>query len=499
MIDEIKSDEFINPGNNASLNIDDLNRCKIVGTLGPSSNNPDTIRQLISSGLNIFRLNFSHGSHEIHGQSIENIRNASIELKKPVAILQDLQGPKIRVGKLRGEQMKISSGANYRLEYGTDQTGTDIIPIDYRGLVNDVRVGDRVLMDDGLLILKVNSIKNDYVEVTVEVGGTLKNRKGVNFPDSFLSVPSLTDKDYKDVMYGIEKGVDFIALSFVQSPEDVLKLKNIVSAEGHDIPIIAKIEKLPAMQKIAEICSVSDGLMVARGDLGVEANVERVPNFQRIIVNTASRDGKPVIIATQMLESMIQNSRASLAETADVANGVLDGADCLMLSGEVASGKYPVQSVQTMYKIIKQVENWSMKEKWKPPRHVNKKIEPIIWEEHESIAISACEIASRVNAKAIVCLTLTGSIARSLSKWRPRFPIIAISPAKEVVNRLSMIWGVVGIQNPSFYNTDVMLLNLPGLIKKLGIVRSGDTIVLTGGTPINQMRSTNMIKIDRIP
>lgn len=481
------------------VDLKSLNRCKIVGTLGPSSNNETTIKELILAGLNIFRLNFSHGDHETHGNSIEMIRRISQSLNKPVAILQDLQGPKIRVGKLVDGKMKIKANDSYRLIYGTDQTNPKIIPIDYRGLVNDVTVGDRVLMDDGLLIFKVVEIKDNFVEVKVEVGGTLKNRKGVNFPDSILSVPSMTEKDYSDVIYGIKMNVDFIALSFVQSPDDVIKIKSIISAEGQDIPVIAKIEKLPAMEKIAEICAVSDGLMVARGDLGVEANVERVPNFQRVIVNTASRYGKPVIIATQMLESMIENSRASLAEAADVANGVLDGADCLMLSGEVASGKYPVQAVKTMSQIIEEVENWSMKAKWRPPRHVSKKVEPIIWEEHESIAISACEIADRVNAKAIVCLTLTGSIARSLSKWRPRFPIIAISPAKEVVNRMCLTWGVFGYQNPSFYNTDVMLTNLPSLLKKLGLVSSGDTIVLTGGAPINQMRSTNMIKIDRIP
>lgn len=476
-----------------------LNRCKIVGTLGPSSNDPETIERLILAGLNIVRLNFSHGNHDIHGESIRTIREISSRLQKPVAILQDLQGPKIRVGTLTGDQMTIEAGKSYFLEYGEKQTSADRIPIDYRGLMNDVKAGDRVLMDDGLLILQVTGVTPSHVEIKVEVGGILKNRKGVNFPDSILSVPSMTDKDYQDVLFGVSQGVDFIALSFVQAPADVVKLKSIISAEGADTPVIAKIEKLPAMQRITEICSVSDGLMVARGDLGVEANVERVPNFQRVIVTTACQQGKPVIIATQMLESMIQHSKASLAEVADMANGVLDGADCLMLSGEMASGKYPVAAVETMAQTINQVETWSKGEHSRLPRNLDSAGDKLIWEEHESIAISACEIAERVDAKAIVCLSLTGSIARSIAKWRPPIPIFAITPAREVVNRLAMIWGVYGIQNPTFYNTDVMLLNLPAQLKRLGVLASGDTFVLTGGTPINKMRSTNMIKIDRIP
>ena len=372
-----------------------------------------------------------------------------------------------------------------------------MIPIDYRELVHDVKEGQRVLMDDGLFSLKIEKIVGDQVHVRVLDGGLLKNRKGVNFPDAKLSLPALTEKDSRDLLFGISHGVDFVALSFVQRPEDILQVKKMIAALGSDVPVIAKIEKLSAMEEIEAICSVADGLMVARGDLGVEGSVERVPGFQKKIVETAARMARPVIIATQMLESMIENPQATLAEIADVANGVLDGADCLMLSGEVASGKYPVQCVKQMVSIIEQVEAWTFKN---PERyHLDDNVEREHWEEHEAIARAACEAADALNAKAIVCLSLTGAIARSVARWRPTTPIIAISPRKDVIQRSVMIWGVYGMQNPLFYNTDVLLQDLPQLLKSLGIVKTGETVVITAGIPINQMRPTNMIKINRIP
>lgn len=471
---------------------------KIIGTLGPSSADLETQRKLIEAGLNIARLNFSHGEHETHLKNIESIRKLSKELGRPIAILQDLQGPKIRVGKLIDEQMTLESGSTYRLQYGVEQQDANVIPIDYRGLVHDVKAGQRVMMDDGLLILEVTQVASDYVEVKVQEGGLLKNRKGVNFPDSKLSLPALTDKDSKDLLFGIANRVDYVALSFVQDPADIRQIKGMIQALGSDVPVIAKIEKLPAIDQIDEIAKLADGLMVARGDLGVEANVERVPNLQKKILRAATRYGKPVIIATQMLESMIKNPRASLAEVADVANGVLDGADCLMLSGEVASGRYPVECVKRMASIIEKVESWTLK---RPSRFSLEEDQTMEgdWEVNESIAISACEAADALGAKAIVCLTLTGSIAKSISKWRPKTPIIAISPRQDVSRRLSMVWGVHGIPNPLFYNTDVLLQNLPSVLKDLNLVKVGDTVVITAGIPINQMRPTNMIKINRIP
>lgn len=470
---------------------------KIIGTLGPSSSDYETQKELVEAGLNIARLNFSHGDHDMHLKNIQSIRQISQETGKPVAILQDLQGPKIRVGKLINDQMEITKGSSYLLEFGVKQEDPTKIPIDYRGLTHDVSPGQRVMMDDGLLILEVESVNTDSVKVKVIEGGLLKNRKGVNFPDSKLSLPAMTEKDSKDLLFGIAHNVDYVALSFVQDPADIRQIKSMIKALGSDVPVVAKIEKLPAIDTIDEIAREADGLMVARGDLGVEANVERVPTLQRKIIKAAALHGKPVIIATQMLESMIQNPKASLAEVADVANGVLDGADCLMLSGEVASGRYPVRAVARMAEVITEVEAWTFK---RPSRFsLQQRPSRRDWEVNESIAISACEAADALNAKAIVCLTLTGSIARSISKWRPKTPIIAISPRKDVTLRLSLVWGIHGIPNPSFYNTDALLQHLPTVLKELNVVETGDLVVITAGIPINQMQPTNMIKINRIP
>ena len=483
-------------GGESKTSFFDRRHTKIIGTLGPSSSTYEVQKQLIEAGLNVARLNFSHGDHETHARNIESIRRASAELGRPVALLQDLQGPKIRVGRLIGGQMEIKSGEYYRLRFGVEQDDPKIIPIDYRGLVHDVKVGQRVMMDDGLLILQVDQIKEDTVTVRVEEGGLLKNRKGVNFPDSILSLPAMTDKDSKDLLFGIANRVDYVALSFVQDPRDIHQIKSMIKALGSDVPVVAKIEKLPAIDQIDAIAEAADALMVARGDLGVEANVERVPNLQKKIIDAAARAGKPVIIATQMLESMITNPRASMAEVADVANGVLDGADCVMLSGEVASGRYPVECIKRMASIIEQVESWTFK---RPSRFdMNKHVEGQ-WEVNESIAISACEAADTLKAKAIVCLSLTGSIAKSISKWRPTTPIIAISPRADVARRLALVWGVHGIPNSSFYNADTILQDLPQVLKQSGVVESGDVVVITAGLPINQMRPTNTVKINRIP
>lgn len=476
---------------------DQIRHCKIIGTLGPSSSNEATLRELVMAGMNIARLNFSHGDYEMHKKNLDMVRKVSAETGHPVAILQDLQGPKIRCGKLIGGGIEIKRGEIYTLVYGTEQTDPKIIPIDYKDLVKDVAVNQRVMMDDGNFILRITEIQGQNVIVKVEDGGYLKPRKGVNFPDAKLSLPAMTEKDGRDLLFGIQNGVDYVALSFVQDPADIHGIKKMIRAMGSDIPVIAKIEKLPAIDTIDEIAQVADGLMVARGDLGVEGDVERVPGFQRLILAAGARHAKPVIVATQMLESMIENPQATLAEVADVANGVLDGADCVMLSGEVASGKYPVQCVKTMVNIIREVEQWTFKRPERYSSEDNAQVKS--WEDHEAIARAACEAADSLNAKAIVALTLTGSIARSMAKWRPKTPIIAISPRPEVTNRMSLIWGVYGIQNPLFYNTDELLQQLPDLLKKLNIVSSGDTIVMTAGIPINQVRPTNMVKINRIP
>lgn len=469
--------------------------CKIVATIGPSSNSPETLEKLIKSGLNIARLNFSHGDHEFHGNNIDKIKKISQKLGKNVAILQDLQGPKIRCGKLIQDKNNIVEGEVYELFFGTIQEKLGSIPVDYSQLAADVNIGDKVLMDDGLLVFQVTSKDLKVVTVKALNNGTLKNRKGVNFPDSHISQPALTEKDTRDLLFGVSKGVDAVALSFVQRAEDVEQCRKIINVLGSDIPIIAKIEKPSAITEINSIAAVSDGLMVARGDLGIESSVEMVPVYQQKIIATAEKHAIPVIIATQMLESMTHNPEPTLAEMADVANGVLDEADCVMLSGEVASGDYPVECVAKMASIIDEVETWSYK---RGARY--KQVSPIteVWKNHTSITKAACEAADSIEAKAIVCLTLTGSIARLMSKWRPKTTIVAISPRHDVIKRLNFCWGVYAIRNPLFYNTDNLLNQIPDLLKSHGIVQSGDTIVITAGIPLKSMSSTNMMQIKEI-
>jgi pyruvate kinase len=466
--------------------------CKIVGTIGPASSQPDVLAELFAAGLNVVRMNFSHGDHKTHLETLQNVRKVAEKKGHSISILLDLQGPKIRCGRFAEESLKIELGQEYELVYGLEQSHAKMIPIDYSQLVSDVKVDDRVLMDDGLLSFKITKIKDQSVFVTALVSGILKPRKGVNFPDSILSLPCLTEKDSKDLLFGIANRVDFFALSFVQKPQDIVHVKSMIKALGSDIPVVAKIEKLSAVETIDGIAELADGLMVARGDLGVEAGIERVPGFQRRIVEAAHTHAIPVIIATQMLESMINNPRATLAEVADVANGVLDGADALMLSGEMATGRYPVACVQQMAAVIKNVEAWAKNSKSRQPQ-------PEQWQNHEAIAKAACEAAEQLPIAAIVCLTLTGNIAKTISRWRPNTRIIAMSPRQDVINRLVLSWGVTGILNPLFYNTDKLLADLPKLLREMNLVESGQNIIITAGIPINTMAATNMLKINRIP
>jgi len=474
------------------------NRCKIIGTLGPASSTDEVLEKIMLSGLDIVRLNFSHGNHQTHIENIERIRRLSKKLNLHIAILQDLQGPKIRCGKLLNHAIKLLNDHVYTLCFGYNQKELSIIPIDYRDLAKDVKPGQKVMMDDGLLALSVEEIQGQSVIVRVIEGGILKSRKGVNFPDTILSLPAMTEKDRRDLFLGIENRVDFIALSFVQSPMDIQYVKEMIRAMGSDIPIIAKIEKLSAIETINELAEVSDGLMVARGDLGVEGKVERVPGFQRKIIAAAIKYAKPVIIATQMLESMTQHPQATLAEIADVANGVLDGADCLMLSGEMAAGKYPVTCVQKMASIIAQVESWQYHRPARYDEFYKPQEEEKVWDISEAIARAACEAADSISAKMIVSLSLTGLIARMIARWRPKTPILALSPRKEIVQRLSIVSGVHATQNPFFYNTETLLQNLPAQLKKLNLAKTGDIIIITAGVPINEIQPTNMIKISRI-
>ena len=476
-----------------------VRHCKVVATVGPSSHDEATLKMMVEAGLDIVRLNFSHGDHAAHLAVIEMIRRLTNECGRHVTILQDLQGPKIRCGMLT-QDMNLQDGESYALVYGEQQTDPRVIPVDYDGIFADLQVGQKVLMNDGLLAFEITAVAEARVEVKVIDGGILKSRKGINFPHANLSLSVLTDKDTEDLLFGIANGVDAVALSFVQCADDVMQVKKMIAALSSNVPVIAKIERLSALKDIEAIATASDGLMVARGDLGVEVRVAKVPAYQRKIIAAAAASGKPVIIATQMLESLIEQPLASLAEVADVANGVLESADCVMLSAETASGKYPVQALSKMIAIIDAVEQWTLTHRnifTTPQRQANKE-HTDTWEMHAAIAVAACEAADSLNAKAIVCLTLSGSIAASIARWRPKTPIIAISPRQEVIRRLNLVWGVYGMQNPLFYKTDMLLQELPQKLKDMGIVQRDDTIVITAGIPIAQMCPTNMIKINKI-
>lgn len=468
-----------------------LPRTKIVCTLGPSSSNKDMIRSLILAGMNVARLNFSHGEHATHANNIRMIRELSEELGRPVAILQDLQGPKIRTGQLKGGSMTIRRGERYTLIFGEKQEGSEI-PIDYRELAGDTQVGAHILLDDGLLGMKVIDIRGSEVDCEVVHGGLLKSRKGVNFPDSQLSIPSTTEKDTRDLLFGVAQKVDYVALSFVRAAADVTKLKNMLRALGAEIPVVSKIEMLSAVENIDEICKVSDAIMVARGDLGVECGFANVSAYQKIIVHAARKQGRPVIVATQMLDSMIENRRPSKAEICDVANAVFDSADATMLSGETASGRHPELVVRTMRDILDRAD----------------RAKKIAGEDRSAIsrdssvprviARTSADLAEQAGAAAIVCLTLSGNIVKAVAQYRPKVPIIAISPRPDVVRRMSLVKGVLSLQNEMFYDTDQALEGVGEMLRMKGLVSPGDLLVITGGIPLVSINPTNLVKLQRV-
>lgn len=467
-----------------------LPRTKIVCTLGPASSTREMIETLINAGMNVARLNFSHGEHETHARNIGFIRDVAREKNRSVAILQDLQGPKIRTGKLKQGGVTLFPGQKVTLVFGTEQLDENI-PIDYRELAADTHVGAKILLDDGLMAMKVVDIRGHDVDCEVVHGGLLKSRKGVNFPDSQLTIPSTTEKDTRDLLFGVSQNVDYIALSFVRTAGDVTKLKHMLRALGSDIPVVSKIEMLSAVENIDDICHVSDAIMVARGDLGVECGFANVAAYQKRIVSAARRWGKPVIVATQMLDSMIESSRPTKAEICDVANAVFDMADATMLSGETASGKYPELVVRTMRDILDRVDHSGKLVPQDMDAHSDQAVPEIF-------ARTAAELANRCHAAAIVCLTLTGNIARSVAKYRPYTPIIGISPRPDVVRKLSLVRGVIGVQNTIFYDTDRAISEIGRALAQRGLVKVGDLLVITGGIPVSAMRPTNLIKLHRV-
>jgi len=471
-------------------------RTKIICTLGPAVNTLDKIIDLIKAGMDMARLNFSHGDYEEHLNFIKLVRKASEITGKHIPILQDLQGPKIRVGKLKSEPIELKTGEIVLLAGEHDllnhPADGDIIPVQYEHLADDVKLGDTILLDDGLIELKVLSIEGKKVKCEVVDGGILRSHKGINLPGVNLRIPSLTDKDIEDLKFGLENGVDYVALSFVRKGEDIADLISKMEKFGRTVPVIAKIEKVEAVKSIDDIIEIADGIMVARGDLGVELPTEDVPVLQKMLIKKANKAGKPVITATQMLESMVSNPRPTRAEATDVANAVLDGTDAVMLSSETSIGEFPVESVRVMDRIIRTVE--TQYKFYEPVFDSSLKLK----DEVDAIGRAACLLAQQLNAKAIVTITHTGATAKAISKYRPNVQIIALTDSDEVVRRLNLIWGVTGVKIKEISETDKTIEIAKTQLKESKILNPGDLIILTAGIPLFQRGSTNMIKVEKI-
>lgn len=463
-------------------------KAKIVCTIGPSSADKEVILSLVKNGMDVARLNFSHGDHDTHKKSIELIRNISGKYNRPVAILQDLQGIKIRVGLIEGGAVELKRGRTVLLIPGEGIGNQEEIFISYPALLRDAKNGDKILLDDGLIQLSVIGRAKNALRAKVLEGGILKDRKGVNLPGVKLSVTSFTEKDEKDLLFGINMGVDYIAISFVRDAGDIRTVRRWLKDKGQQIPLIAKIEKPEALSNIEEILSESDGIMVARGDLGVEIPSEEVPLIQKELINKANKNGKIVITATQMLESMTEHLRPTRAETTDVANAVLDGTDALMLSAETATGRYPVDAIKMMDRIIRHTE--FIKEGESAYIRGNTFA--------EATADAACRAAEDIRAKVLVAFTQSGFTARLLSKFRPRVPIIAYTPDERIKSRVCLYWGVTPKIMKLPATTDEMITNVERSLVEERIVKKGDGIVITSSSPLSTLGKTNFMKLHRI-
>ena len=469
-----------------------INKTKIIATIGPSSNSKSILQKMISSGMNIARLNFSHGSYKEHQKIIDKIRSLSIEMKKPIAIILDLQGPKIRTGILKdGKPVLLKKNGTIRIT-SKDVTGTDqLISSTYKKLSVDVKKGDKILIDDGLIELRVLSTGRDTVTCKIINGGNLKEHKGINLPGVKVSVPSLTEKDREDIDFGVKAGVDFFALSFVRSAHDIKHIKTIIKKHGSDIPVIAKIEKPEAVDNIDEILEIADGVMVARGDLGVEIKNEKVPTIQKLIIRKAMQANKSVITATQMLETMIYNPVPTRAETSDVANAIFDGTDAIMLSGETTVGKYPVNAVRMMAKIRAEAESSPFMK-----YNIQYDMDSVDIVTH-AVAQSSVNIIHEVGAKAIAAFSVSGKTPIRISRQRPSKPIYAFTFTQEIYNRLSLVWGVTPLFIDPIDDAKSLIEAGENVLIDKRLVKKNDIIVIVTGLALKS-GSTNLIKIHEV-
>lgn len=466
-------------------------RAKIVATFGPSLRTEEQIEKGIYAGLNIARLNFSHGTHEEHLSVIKNIRKLSEKLKAPVTILQDLQGPKVRVGLFENGSITLKPGEIVKITI-EDVVGREgLIPSDFKELCAAAKPGHKILLDDGLIELQVVEVFEKHLMAQVIYGGPLKNRKGMNLPGMILPVDALTAKDLRDLEFGIANGVDYVALSFVRHGKDIRQLRDLLDKKKSPAKIVAKIEMLEALDNLEEIIRLSDVVMVARGDLAIEIGQTRLPSAQKRIISLSNQLGKPVITATQMLDSMVENPRPTRAEITDIANAVLDGTDALMLSAESASGAYPFKSIRTMHDIILEVE--------KTNNHYYKiSLDNELLSTPAAIAASSVLTALKLNASVIVCLTTSGKTAQIISTFRPKAQIVAITTELDVLNRLELTWGLQTLAIKDYGNLKDIIVQVEKLLIENGLSKTGDRIILTLGQPIADRGKTNSLHVHTI-
>ncbi|GAC1597667.1 MAG: pyruvate kinase [Candidatus Velthaea sp.] len=475
-------------------------RTKIVATIGPTSRDPLVLRELFRSGVNVVRLNFSHGTHDEHRAVIEDVRRIARELGIHVAVLQDLPGPKVRTGPLSEgvASVDLVAGAEFTLTTVEAAGNADRVSVSYANLPRDVAQGKRIYLADGAIALRVVATSDDRIETLVEVGGDLRSQQGINYPDGTLDIAAVTDRDLEHLAFGVENDVDWVAVSFVRSAADIARVKTFIAERGRTIPVIAKIEKHEALDNIESIVAISDGIMVARGDLGIEIPMEEVPLTQKDLIARSNRSSKPVITATQMLESMIVNARPTRAEVTDIANAILDGTDAVMLSGETARGAYPLEAVKVMATIAREVEARYPYREARKRRAVGST--GIDTEEGigTSIAEAAVRSAENLGLDLVVTGTTTGNTARHISSFRPKARIVAITPLVEVARRMALVWGVESLVVQTYRYIETLIEIAEQRVIAEGLASPGETIAITSGMPVGA-GGTNVLKIHRLP
>jgi pyruvate kinase len=470
-------------------------KTKIVATLGPASDSKETIKEMIEAGLDVCRINFSHGSYEDHDKTIKNIRAADKDLGRHTAILADLQGPKLRIGEVPNNERKIEAGEEIIFTTNPKENNGTKLFITYPIFAKDVRVGERILLDDGKLVMEcVSTNGKDEVIAKVIHGGILRSKKGVNLPNTKISLPCLTEKDRSDLDFVLDRDVDWIGLSFVRSARDIIELKHIIKTKEKHARVVAKIEKPEAVSDIDDIVKETDAIMVARGDLGVEIPLQSVPLAQKMIIDKSIRSAKPVIVATQMMESMIENITPTRAEVNDVANAVIDGADAVMLSAETSVGAHPVRVIEVMSKIVREIETSDLIYHHEEVPAESKEERYIT----DSICFNATRLSKRVKAKAIITMTFSGYTGFKISSQRPEADILVFTGNKNILSQMSLVWGVKAYFYDKMVSTDHTIADIQYILKKKGLVKEGDMIIHLASMPMNESGMTNMLKLGKV-